>query len=247
MTWADRVDRCAGRWAVGPRAIWPVVWPVVWAGIAVGAAGRSCRRPAPSRGPAQPEHAEPGKVDRGSQQAEVRGHLGPAPHPGAAAAVAAAHQMAEFAFDLGAGGRVVGAPGRIGLAGAGGGQQGLVRTDGDGPAALGAGAAGGQGAGGAGRAEGGLAGVALGAGGADRHGDATGAGDGASGQVDGEAVFAEAVFAEVAADRRWRLDLDHRGDVDLVQAFQQVPGAVGGVAVDRRLLAGFGFGFGFGG
>ena len=138
-------------------------WVLSKAGTA-GAAhrGRSCHRPSCSRRPAQAEHAQPGEVDRGSQQAEVRGNLGPAAHTGTAAAVAAAHEMAKFSFDLGTGGAVVGQPGGLGLAGPGGGKQGLMRADGDGATALGAGALAGQRTDNASRAERRLAGVPLG-------------------------------------------------------------------------------------
>src|SRR6266487_3860279 len=69
-------------------------------------------------------HAQDGKasqVDRAGQQLEVLGHTHQPAHAGPSAAVAAAQQMGEFSFDLWAGGAVVGPPGGIALAGAGGG------------------------------------------------------------------------------------------------------------------------------
>ena len=84
----------------------------------------SCRRdlPALAGGSAQSERTEAGQVDRGGQQGEVGGDLGGAAHSGAAPAVAAAHQVTDLAFDLRAGGPVVGDPGGVGLGGAGTGQ-----------------------------------------------------------------------------------------------------------------------------
>src|SRR5207237_8164181 len=67
-------------------------------------------------GRAHAEGGEAGDVVGGSEESEVGVDLGFASHPGAAAAVFAAHQVGEFAFDLGAVGPVVGSPGRIGLA-----------------------------------------------------------------------------------------------------------------------------------
>src|SRR5258707_1043740 len=82
----------------------------------------------------EPEDGKPGEVDRGGQEREVCGDPGVAADAGAAAAVAAAHQVADLPLDLRPGGPVVGLPGRVGLAGAGGGQAGLVPADGDGAA-----------------------------------------------------------------------------------------------------------------
>jgi hypothetical protein len=50
--------------------------------------------------------------------------------------VAAAHQVREFAFDFGSGGAVVGFPGMVLLAGAGGGEAGFVVADNPGVQAL---------------------------------------------------------------------------------------------------------------
>jgi len=65
------------------------------------------------------EHAQAGEVDGGGEQGEVGGDLGAAADPGTATAVAAAHQVPDFAFHLGPGAPVVGNPARITLPGAG--------------------------------------------------------------------------------------------------------------------------------
>jgi hypothetical protein len=52
-----------------------------------------------------------------------------AAYAGAAAAVFSAHQVADLAFDLGTGLCVIGAPGRVGLPGAGGGELPLVLAE----------------------------------------------------------------------------------------------------------------------
>src|SRR5271169_2524303 len=115
------------------------------------------------------EHAEAGQVDRGGEQGEVGGNLDQSADAGAAAAVAAAHEVADLALDLGPGGPVVSLPGRVCLADAGGGQAGLVRADGDRAAFFGGGAPGRQRAGAAGRGEPGGPRMAPG-GGPDGHG-----------------------------------------------------------------------------
>lgn len=71
------------------------------------------------------EYGEPGEVDRGGQEREVGGDLELAADPGAPAAVAAAHEVADLALDLRPGGLVVSPPGRVLLAEPGGGQAGL--------------------------------------------------------------------------------------------------------------------------
>jgi hypothetical protein len=76
-----------------------------------------------------------------------------AAHAGAAAAVASAHEVGEFAFDFGAGGAVVGLPDRILLPGSGVGEVGFPVADGDLPAGFRGGALLAQGAAGAGSAE----------------------------------------------------------------------------------------------
>jgi hypothetical protein len=91
--------------------------------------------------------------------------------------VAAAHEVADFAFDLGPGCLVAGLPGGAGLGLAGGGQAGLVRADGDRAALSGGGALGGQRADVAGRAEPGLPSVTPAGAGPDGDGDARRAGD----------------------------------------------------------------------
>ena len=116
-----------------------------------------------------------------------------------------------------------------------------MRADGDGATALGAGALAGQRADSASRAERRLADVPLADGGADRHGDGGRTGDGLASQVDDEAVL-----GEMAADRRGWLDLDHRGDLGVVQALQQFASAVGRIAVDHLLPGGLGLGLGSG-
>lgn len=50
----------------------------------------------------QPEGGEAGEVDGGGEEAEVGADFVAAAHPGAASAVASAHEVADFAFDLGA-------------------------------------------------------------------------------------------------------------------------------------------------
>ena len=88
-----------------------------------------------SRGHAHPvtwsaaEHGQAGEVVCGGEEVEVGVDLGRAAHPGSSSAVAASHQVAELAFDLGAGGPVVGDPVRVLLAGAGVGQALLVAAD----------------------------------------------------------------------------------------------------------------------
>ena len=108
----------------------------------------------------QAEGGETGEVDSGGEEDEVGGQTQPAAYAGASSAVVAAYQVRDLAFDFGAGDPVVGLPGGITLADTGSGQTGLMVTDGDGAASLGAGALVAQRAGGAGGAEGGLAGEA---------------------------------------------------------------------------------------
>ena len=146
--------------------------------------------------------------------------------------MAAAHQVTDLAFHLGPGGLVISLPGGAGLCLAGGGQPGLVRADGDRAAAFGGGALGGQRAGAAGRAEPGLPGVAVTAAGPDGRGDARGAGDGLAIKIDGEPVLGKVTF-----HRRWRLHLDAAVDAGVFHALNQLAGAVGGIAVYRRLAA----------
>ena len=80
-------------------------------GLAATTVGRrevSWSRRCPSGGgEPQPEHGQPREVGRSGERPEVGVDPGGAPHPGPAPAVVAAHEMAELAFDLGAGGAVV--------------------------------------------------------------------------------------------------------------------------------------------
>ena len=71
-------------------------------------------RPSGGRG-VKAEHGEAGEVGGGGEEVEVGVDFGSAANPCSASAVAAAHEVAEFAFDLGSGGAVVGAPGGVGL------------------------------------------------------------------------------------------------------------------------------------
>jgi hypothetical protein len=80
------------------------------------------------------EDGESGEVDGGGEELEVGGDFDGAAHPGAASAVASAHEVADFAFDFRSGGPVVGFPYRVGLDGSGGGQSGFVASDRDDPA-----------------------------------------------------------------------------------------------------------------
>src|ERR1700730_6023738 len=120
----------------------------------------------------EPEHGEPGEVDCGGEEGEVGGDFELPADPGAAAAVAAAHQVADLPFHFGPGGLVVSLPGRVCLAVAGGRQAGLMGADGDGAAFPRGGALGCQRAGAAGRPEPGGPGVAFTAADADGHGNA---------------------------------------------------------------------------
>ena len=141
----------------------------------------------------------------------------------------AAHEMAELALDFGAGGAVVGDPGRLGLPGAGVGEGLLVRPNGHGAPAGGGGALRAQRARGAGRRE--VGGAAAGAGRVDRGGDPARAGHSAGAEID-----VEPVLAEQPARRGGCLGLAAVGDPGLVEPVVERPGAVGVVAVDARPL-----------
>src|ERR1019366_796139 len=65
--------------------------------------------------PDEPEDSEAGEVDRSGEEGKVGADPGSASDTGSPAAVAAAHEMADLAFDLRAGGPVVGPPGRVAL------------------------------------------------------------------------------------------------------------------------------------
>ena len=69
----------------------------------------------------EPEHGEAREVDCGGEQGEVGVDVGGSPDSRAAPAVAAAHEVRDFALDLGSRGGIVGLPVRVGLAGAGAG------------------------------------------------------------------------------------------------------------------------------
>ena len=90
----------------------------------------------------QPEHGQAGEVGGGGEQAEVCVDFGPAADSCVAAAMAAAHEVAEFAFDFGSGGLVVGLPVWVGLALPGAGQDVFVGVDVDGASVGGGGALG---------------------------------------------------------------------------------------------------------
>jgi len=137
----------------------------------------------------QPEHGHTGEVGGGGEQAEVGVDFGPAADSCSAAAVAAAHEVAKFAFDLGPSDPVVGLPGWIGLALPGAGQDVFVGVDTDSAPVGGCGALSAQWASGARPGEGGdAAAVAVPA---DRRGHLCWAGDGVGAEVDTEAAFAE--------------------------------------------------------
>src|SRR6202011_1170326 len=111
------------------------------------------------------------------------------------------------------------------------GEAGLMGADGDGAAFPRGGALGCQRAGAAGRPEPGGPGVAFTAADADGHGNARRAGDGLAAEIDGEAVL-----REVAFHRGRRLHFDAGVDAGLFHLLEEVAGAVGGIAVARRLV-----------
>src|SRR6266567_492103 len=166
----------------------PGTWPACRSGSSCAGCGPA------SAVTADAQDSEPGEVGSGGEQGEVGGDLELPADPGAAPAVAAAHEVADFALDLGPGCPVISPPGRARLGLAGCGQPGLVRADSDRAACLGGGAPGGQRAGAAGCAELGLPGVAVTAACPDGHGDARRAGDGLAVKIDGEAVLGEVTF-----------------------------------------------------
>ena len=93
-------------------------------------------------GVGQAEGGQAGEVDRGGEEVEVGGDTQLSAHAGAPTAVAAAHEVGDLAFNFRAGGPVVGPPGRVGLAGTGGGRLGFPAADGDAATGLGVGAPG---------------------------------------------------------------------------------------------------------
>ena len=185
--------------------------------------------PSGGRG-AQPEHGEARQVGGGSEEVEVGVDLWSSTDACSSSAVAAAHEVAELAFDFGPVGAVVGLPGRVGLTLTGAPERGFEHADADGAAAgcVGAGAV--RWAAGAVLSEVGNA-VAVHAA-PDRHGDVVGAGDGV-----GVEVHVEAVLAELAGRRGRRLGPTRRADVFVVQTLLEFTGPIGRVAVDLRVTA----------
>ena len=205
----------AGRWAGG--------------GAVVAAAGS--RGAVQALAVAQPvvgeaEHGQAGEVDGCAEQREVGGDLGLAADAGAAAAVAVAHHVRLLALDLRARGLVVGLPGRIGLALAGGRQLVLVGTDGDRASALAGRAPSGERTAGAGGPEVRHLPVAAGTQRRDLPGRA--------GHAAGVQIDLEVVLREPAAGRGRRLHLAHDLRVGLFEHGQQGAGAIGAVSVDGQ-------------
>ena len=225
-SWACRGGRMSLRVDAGGRDV-----IVVGAGLDRRCCrGRSCGDRPSGRGGAQAEHGEAGQVDGGGEEVEVGVDFGSAADTGSASAVAATHQVAELAFDLGSGGPVVGLPVGIALAGAGLGERSFVPIDADRAPSGGVGALGAQRTV---RAVLGEVGDAAAVGAApDRHGDAVGAGDGVGVEINVEAVLGE----QAAGRRRW-LGPTARGDVFIVEVLLELAGAVGRVAVDLRPVA----------
>lgn len=219
---------------VGERPTAMALATVPWAAtVGAGAAEvvRSwcCRSPSDGGG-ADPEHGEASEVLGGGEKVEVGVDLASAAHTSSSSAVLAAHHVAEFAFDLGAGRPVVVDPVGVLLLSARISERLLVAADPDGAPAFGVGALGSQRARGASVAEVGDA-VAVGVA-ADRHGHLVGAGDRVGVEVDGEAVL-----GEQPSRRGGRLGLATRVDALFGEMVQELAGAVGGIAVDGRLIA----------
>src|SRR5215216_910651 len=204
------VGRCGGRWRAEVVFSW------------------RCRRPSGGGG-VQAEHGEAGEVVCGGEEVEIGVDLASAADSRSSCAVLASHQVAELAFDFGAGGPVVGGPVRVVLLGAGLGETQFVATDADAAPSGGVGAVGSQRTVGAGVSEGGDA-VAV-AVAADRDGDTGRAGDGVGVEVDGEAIL-----GEQPARRGGRLGLAARVDAVFGEVIQELAGAVGGVAVDSATI-----------
>ena len=91
-------------------------------------------------GGAQAEDGEACEVGGGGEEVEVGVDFRGSSDAGLSSAVAAAHHVAEFAFDFGAGGPVVVLPWLVLLAFAGRGESGLVDADTDGAPVRGLGA-----------------------------------------------------------------------------------------------------------
>src|SRR5665811_473960 len=154
----------------------------------------------------------------------IRDSFGSAPHPGTAAAVAAAHQMSDLAFDFGSGGAVVGSPFGVVLETTGIGETVPITPDTDPASAFGVGALWTQRTLDTGVGEGGSP-VPVGA---PSNGDShtVGTGHGAGVEID-----VETVFGEQAADSDRRLGLTTRVDVSIGERVEELSGAVRGVAI----------------
>ena len=103
---------------------------VIGCGVAVGSSSRWSDRPS-VRCVVRAENGESGEVGGGCEEVEVGVDFGLASDAGAASAVSSAHEVPEFAFDLGSGGAVVVSPERVGLSCSGSGEHGLVHVDRD--------------------------------------------------------------------------------------------------------------------
>ena len=88
----------------------------------------------------QPEYGKTRQVVCSGKEVEVGVYFGSAPNAGSPSAVVVAHQVTDFAFDLGTGRPVVGSPCGILLKAAGVGETVLVTSDTDPASALGCGA-----------------------------------------------------------------------------------------------------------
>jgi hypothetical protein len=88
--------------------------------------------PGPGGGGAKSEYGKAGHVGGGGEEVEVGVDLGGASYSGSSTSVPSAHEVSEFAFDLGTGAPIVGEPVRIGLLLAGLGQGLFVGVDSDG-------------------------------------------------------------------------------------------------------------------
>src|SRR5665811_1127777 len=187
--------------------------------------GRSgCYCPSPVGCRDESEGGEACQVGGGGEKVEVGVDFGSSPDPGFTAPVGAAHHMAEFAFDFGSGGPIVGDPaGILGLV-AGLGETLFVAADPDAAAVFGVGAFGSESTAGAVVGEEGAP-VAVGtATDADR--DAGRAGDGVSLEVD-----TEPVLGEPAGGCGGRLGLAAGVDVGLGEIVQELSAAVGGIPI----------------
>src|SRR5260370_26419294 len=105
---AQRFGRCAG---VAVQVSWEARAGLGW--IAGCRSGSSCAGCCPaSVVTAEAQDSEPGEVGSGGEQGEVGGDLELPADPGSAPAVAAAHQVADLALDLGPGRPVISPPAR---------------------------------------------------------------------------------------------------------------------------------------